>query len=263
MRRTATGVCCHAARARCGSRSASHGIMNKLILKPGREKSLKRRHPWVFSGAVAKVQGKPAPGRDRRSPVGHRRVSRRCRLQPGIADRRAGVGLGGARDRRARSSRSASRARSRSAARFSTRAATDAMRLVHGESDGLPGVVADRYGDTRRPAAARARARSAGARRSPMRCAQRPGVQRVWERSDADVRAARGAAAARAAPLRGAREPARVADRRARPPVRGRSRARPQDRLLSRSARQPRCGCASSRAGATCSTASATPAASR
>ncbi len=26
--------------------------MSKLVLKPGREKSLKRRHPWVFSGAV-------------------------------------------------------------------------------------------------------------------------------------------------------------------------------------------------------------------
>ena len=36
--------------------------MHKLILKPGREKSLKRRHPWVFSGAVAKVQGNPGPG---------------------------------------------------------------------------------------------------------------------------------------------------------------------------------------------------------
>ena len=36
--------------------------MDKLILKPGREKSLKRRHPWVFSGAVAKVQGSPGPG---------------------------------------------------------------------------------------------------------------------------------------------------------------------------------------------------------
>lgn len=36
--------------------------MNKLILKPGREKSLKRRHPWVFSGAVAKVTGKPESG---------------------------------------------------------------------------------------------------------------------------------------------------------------------------------------------------------
>src|SRR4029077_19206759 len=36
--------------------------MNKLILKPGREKSLKRRHPWVFSGAMAKVTGKPEAG---------------------------------------------------------------------------------------------------------------------------------------------------------------------------------------------------------
>src|SRR3977135_949547 len=35
--------------------------MDKLVLKPGREKSLKRRHPWVFSGAVAKVQGAPGP----------------------------------------------------------------------------------------------------------------------------------------------------------------------------------------------------------
>jgi 23S rRNA (cytosine1962-C5)-methyltransferase len=33
--------------------------LNKLVLKPGREKSLKRRHPWVFSGAVAKLTGEP------------------------------------------------------------------------------------------------------------------------------------------------------------------------------------------------------------
>ena len=33
-----------------------------MILKAGREKSLKRRHPWIFSGAVAKVQGSPGPG---------------------------------------------------------------------------------------------------------------------------------------------------------------------------------------------------------
>ena len=36
--------------------------MHKLILKAGRDKSLKRRHPWVFSGAVAKVQGSPGSG---------------------------------------------------------------------------------------------------------------------------------------------------------------------------------------------------------
>ena len=31
--------------------------MNKIILKPGREKSLKQRHPWGYSGAVARVEG--------------------------------------------------------------------------------------------------------------------------------------------------------------------------------------------------------------
>ena len=34
----------------------------KLWLKPGREKSLRRRHPWVFSGAVQRVEGASAPG---------------------------------------------------------------------------------------------------------------------------------------------------------------------------------------------------------
>ena len=33
-----------------------------ITLKPGRESSLKRRHPWVFSGAIARVQGDPSPG---------------------------------------------------------------------------------------------------------------------------------------------------------------------------------------------------------
>lgn len=34
----------------------------KLILAPGKEKSLQRRHPWIFSGAVRRVQGKPHEG---------------------------------------------------------------------------------------------------------------------------------------------------------------------------------------------------------
>ena len=33
-----------------------------IVLKPGREKSLRRRHPWIFSGAVEKVGGKPGAG---------------------------------------------------------------------------------------------------------------------------------------------------------------------------------------------------------
>ena len=34
----------------------------RIILKPGKEKSLKRRHPWVFSGAIARVEGTPGSG---------------------------------------------------------------------------------------------------------------------------------------------------------------------------------------------------------
>ena len=36
--------------------------MNRLILKQGREKPLLRHHPWVFSGAIASVEGNPQSG---------------------------------------------------------------------------------------------------------------------------------------------------------------------------------------------------------
>src|SRR5262245_24767913 len=36
--------------------------MARLILKPGREKSLLRRHPWIFSGAVQRIEGDPGSG---------------------------------------------------------------------------------------------------------------------------------------------------------------------------------------------------------
>ena len=37
-------------------------MMSSIILKPGREKSLLRRHPWIFSGAVARLDGNPVSG---------------------------------------------------------------------------------------------------------------------------------------------------------------------------------------------------------
>lgn len=36
--------------------------MTKIILKKGRDESLKRFHPWVFSGAIAQIQGNPLEG---------------------------------------------------------------------------------------------------------------------------------------------------------------------------------------------------------
>ncbi|MBX9904662.1 MAG: class I SAM-dependent methyltransferase [Burkholderiales bacterium] len=160
--------------------------MNKLILKPGREKSLKRRHPWIFSGAIAKVEGEP-------------------RLGDSVEVRSAdGAFLAVA----AYSPESQIRARAWDwtlrdidAAFFTERitraaalrqaAADEGARLVHGESDGLPGVVADRYGDT-----IVVQLLSAGAERWRGAIADAlaalPGITRVIERSDADVRALEG-----------------------------------------------------------------------
>ena len=36
--------------------------MVSIVLKPGREKSLLRHHPWIFSGAIERVEGDPRPG---------------------------------------------------------------------------------------------------------------------------------------------------------------------------------------------------------
>ena len=115
------------------------------------------------------------------------------------------------------------------------------VRLVHAESDGLPG----RH---RRPLRRYAWCCSSPA---PVRSAWREtladlllelsAAQRVYERSDAEVLALEGmqprvGAAAR----RPAARPAR--DRRGRPEVLGQHRRRPQDRLLSGPARQPAAG---------------------
>ena len=156
--------------------------MNRLILKPGREKSLKRRHPWIFSGAIARIEGKPQLGDT---------------IEVCAAD---GAFLAVA----AYSPESQIRARvwdwtlrSIDPVFFEQRIAQAAVarhgfdvsgvRLVHGESDGLPGVVADRFGDT-----VVVQLLSAGAERWRGAIADAlaalPGVQRVIERSDADVR---------------------------------------------------------------------------
>ncbi len=36
--------------------------MHKVYLKPGKEESLKRFHPWIFSGAIARFDGEPEEG---------------------------------------------------------------------------------------------------------------------------------------------------------------------------------------------------------
>ena len=181
--------------------------MSKLILKPGREKSLKRRHPWVFSGAVAKVQGSPGPG----ETIG---------LWSATGEFLAVAAYSPTSQIVARVWDWKERAIDRAFFNENIKRAveqrrtllqgtdTDAVRLVHGESDGLPGVVADRYGDT-----VVLQLSSAGADRWRAEIADAlldaSGAGRIWERSDADVRQLEGLAPVTAA-LRGAREPTRL-----------------------------------------------------
>lgn len=120
----------------------------KVILKAGKEEPLRRFHPWVFSGAIAQVDGKPADGDiagvfDRKGNllgVGHFHhgsIAVRI-LHFGEADiRRAAFWE--------QKLRLALSLRHRVGIPSSQ---TDCFRLVHGEGDGLPGLIIDIYGAT-------------------------------------------------------------------------------------------------------------------
>jgi len=161
--------------------------MKQLILKPGREKSLLRRHPWIFSGAVARVERDPETGDTVAVRSGGGEFLAWGAYSP-VSQIRARVWSW---DEKERIDGDFLRARLRRALdareRLISAEASDAMRLVHGESDGLPGVIADRYGEV-----VVLQLLSAGAER--WRAELVDGVREltgcgcVFERSDADVR---------------------------------------------------------------------------
>jgi 23S rRNA (cytosine1962-C5)-methyltransferase len=167
--------------------------MPQLILQPGKERSLFRRHPWIFAGSVARLDGRARPGdtvdvvaangrplaRAAWSPQSQIRARVwtfdpeetvddaffKRRVAAAVARREAIPGLAG----------------------------QDGLRLIHGESDGLPGVIADRYGDTvvvQLTAAGSDKWRKAivGGLHKATGCA------RIYERSDSEVRKLEGLA---------------------------------------------------------------------
>lgn len=183
--------------------------MSVLVLKPGREKSLRRRHPWVFSGAVARVEGNPPAGEtvEVRSSSGEPLALAAYSPQSQIRARAWRFGKGGAVD--AAFLRERVHAAVALRARFELARHTNAMRLVHGESDGLPGLVVDRYGDV---LVAQFLAAGAERWRDALLDAlvEATGCEAIYERSDADVRGLEGLAP-RTGFARGNREAGRCA----------------------------------------------------
>lgn len=170
-----------------------------LRLKAGREKSLLRRHPWVFSGAVDSVEGNPLPG----DTVAVRTAAGAFLAWAAFSPQSQIRARVWSWDERERIDADFFRGRVRAAvaARGGLAAPGNAVRLVHGEADGLPGVVCDRYAGVvvlqlSAAGAERWREAIADAALAESGC----GV--AYERSDLDVRALEGLEP-RAGPLRG------------------------------------------------------------
>ncbi|HMK13641.1 MAG TPA: class I SAM-dependent rRNA methyltransferase [Burkholderiales bacterium] len=159
--------------------------MHKLILKPGREKSLLRRHPWIFSGALAQIQGTPEAGdtvaivSSTEKFLAYAAYSPHSQIVARAWDwnRDSSIDLQFFRRRLSHAI----------AARQTLVHESNAMRLAHSESDGLPGLIVDLYDDS-----LVMQVLSAGMERWYQTCADMvldlTGAARVFERSDAEVR---------------------------------------------------------------------------
>ncbi len=126
--------------------------MKNIILKKGRDESLKRFHPWIFSGAVAKIEGDPyegevvqvlssegefcAVGHFQKGSITVRILSFEARYMPDVE---------GHMPQEFWDERIEAAMRMRRALAFDS-SQTDCYRLVHGEGDSLPGLIVDCYG---------------------------------------------------------------------------------------------------------------------
>lgn len=161
--------------------------VNRAILQKGRERSLLRKHPWVFSGAIKSIEGNPRPGetidvfssegqflgRGAFSPASQIRIRIWTFDEQEIIDAHffkkqilASIAL-------------------RESLKIPEQ--TNAYRLVSSESDGLPGLIIDRYNDV-----IVCQFLSAGAEfwKETIIDALKtlPGVKSIFERSDVDIR---------------------------------------------------------------------------
>jgi 23S rRNA (cytosine1962-C5)-methyltransferase len=165
--------------------------MSELILKQGRERSVLRRHPWIFSGAVMRVVGDPVPGETVELRAENGSWLARAAFSPS-SQIRARIWTLDPQETvdAAFFARRIQRALARRAP-LALETQSSAYRLVSSDADGLPGLVADRYGDW---IVCQFSAAGVEAWKQTIAdaLAALPGVRGVYERSDADVRSKEG-----------------------------------------------------------------------
>lgn len=157
--------------------------MKIVTLREGKERSLLRRHPWVFQGSVAK--GKADAGETVRVEASDGQFLAWASFSPSSMIRvRAWSFDEAERIDAAFFERRIARAL---ALRARLPIESDGVRLIHGEADGLPGLIVDRYADT-----LSAQFLSAGTERWKSTIADlllaATGATRLYERSDSGVR---------------------------------------------------------------------------
>lgn len=120
-------------------------LMNKIILKPGKDRSVFRYHPWIFSGAIAKTEGKLQEGDlvrvyssdNQYLATGHYQIGSIAVRILTFEDEEIGYSFW--------LQRITAAYHMRRAIGLTDRADNDTFRLIHGEGDNLPGLVVDYY----------------------------------------------------------------------------------------------------------------------
>jgi 23S rRNA (cytosine1962-C5)-methyltransferase len=161
--------------------------MKTLKLREGKERSLKRRHPWIFESAIQR--GSADSGETVRVEAADGTFLGWAAFSPASKIRARVWSFDEAQRIDASFFIAAVSNSTRARARFDIK--SDGMRLIHGESDGLPGLIVDRYGDT-----LVAQFTSAGVERWKGVIADAllaaTGLTKLYERSDASSRALEG-----------------------------------------------------------------------
>ena len=157
-----------------------------VFLKAGREKSLLRRHPWIFSGAIQQADSNTASGATVDLLSSDQQFLARASYSPNSQIRaRVWTFKDEAVDKEffRKRIRSAVETRQRS----NVESQSNAYRLIYAESDNIPGLIVDRYGDM-----LVMQYLTAGAEYWKETFADlllvETGLSTIYERSDADVR---------------------------------------------------------------------------